>query len=220
MRIDLQKKAEKIRKDIIKLAPTPDNLGAVEILTALIGSIKHNPRKPDWQERDRVFVTNKIWLAWRTTLAHTGYFAKKQLLQNEEQEIHGELNIAVGSALAARMDGKPHRTYCVLADEDHNKGTTWEAILIAGAKKLNNITAIIDRNNIQTNGYTENILPLEPLRAKYEAFNWNVIEVDGHDVQHIIEAIQEAKTTVKPTAIIAHTTPGKGMKELENKWTQ
>ncbi|HLF55094.1 MAG TPA: transketolase [Candidatus Nanoarchaeia archaeon] len=217
--------ANAIRKDLIKALAkkesghTADSLSAVDILTALYFEVlKHNPRYPKWQNRDRVFTSNKHLLALHTTLAHSGYFAKKTL--DKEIGIEAKeagLSTAIGCALAAKMDNESHRTYCILSDEDHNQGHTWEAILFAAKHKLNNLTAIIDRNNTQPEGYTEEILPLEPLRAKYEAFNWHVIEIDGHNIKHIIEALNEAKTIQKPTAIIAQTIPGKGVSFIENK---
>lgn len=125
------------------------------------------------------------------------------------------LSIAAGSALAAKMDDQKHRVYAILGDGEHYQGAIWETILFAAKHKLNNLTVLIDRNNMTADGYVEEILPLENLRAKYEAFNWNVVEVDGHDISHIAEALKEQST--KPTAIICHTTPGKGVSFVENK---
>ncbi len=217
--------ANAIRQDIIKALAkaesgyTADSLGIVDILTALyFDALKHNPRYPKWENRDRVFTSNKHHLALHATLAHSGYFAKKTMLENRGVEAkEAGLSTAIGCALAAKMDNESYRTYCIMSDEDHNHGHTWEAILFAAKHKLSNLTVIVDRNNIQPEGYTEEILPLEPLRAKYEAFNWHVIEIDGHNIQHAIEAINEAKTMQKPTAIIAHTIPGKGISFIENK---
>ena len=108
-----------------------------------------------------------------------------------------------------------------MSDGEHDAGNTWESIMFAGKYKLHNLTGIIDRNNIQINGMTEDIMPLESLRAKYEAFNWHVLEVDGHNIEQFVDAIEEAKAIYeKPTVIIAHTIPGKGIKGLEfdYKW--
>lgn len=136
------------------------------------------------------------------------------------------LGQAAGYAYALRMDGpspagsgrlafRP-RVYCVMSDGEQDAGNTWESAMFIGKYKLNNLTAIIDRNNIQIDGMTENIMPLENLRAKYEAFNWHVLEVDGHNIEQFVDAVEEAKAIYeKPTVILAHTIPGKGIKATE-----
>lgn len=119
------------------------------------------------------------------------------------------------------MDSRKFRVYCLMSDGEQDAGNTWEAAMFAGNNKLSNLTAVIDRNNIQINGMTEQVMPLENLHAKYEAFNWHVIEVDGHNIERFCDAIDEAKAIYeKPTVIIAHTIPGKGVKEIEfdYKW--
>ena len=147
------------------------------------------------------------------------------------------LSQAAGIAYAFRMDdkmwdiGSPtsdvglpiskhgRRIYCVMSDGEQEEGSTWEAAMFIGKNKLSNLTAIIDRNNIQIGGMTEDIMPLEPLADKYRAFNWHVLEVDGHNITEFIQAIDEAKTIdEKPTLIIAHTIPGKGVPEIENDY--
>lgn len=222
--MDLKKKATIIRQDIIRMISragkghTAPNLGMADVFATLyFGELKHNPRQPKWDERDRIFAASQYAPAWRTTLAHAGYFAKKDLFQGSQHTVPGNLGIATGSALAAQIDGKKHQTYCILSDHDLHKGETWEALLLAGKHKLTNLTLIIDRSNMQSDGYIENVMPLEPLRSKLESFNWNVIEVDGHNYQHIKEAITEAKNSHKPTAILAHIIPGKGVNFIENK---
>ena len=115
---------------------------------------------------------------------------------------------------------KPH-VYCLMSDGELNEGNSWEAIMFAGKERLNNLTAIIDRNNIQIDGMTEDIMPLEPLADKWKAFNWHVVEIDGHNFNEIVDAVNQAKTIAeKPTVIIAHTIPGKGIPEIEGdyKW--
>jgi transketolase len=115
-----------------------------------------------------------------------------------------------------RLDGKKFRVYCFMSDGEQDAGNTWEAAMFAGANKLSNLTALIDRNNIQINGMTEDVMPLENLRAKYEAFGWHVLETDGHNINAIISAVEQAKAIYeKPTLILAHTIPGKGVKEIE-----
>ncbi len=222
--MDLPKKAAVIRQDVIRMlrragkGHTAPNLSMADVFTTLyFGTLKHNPRQPDWQERDRVFAASQYAPVWRTTLAHAGYFAKKDLFQGIQHTPAGNLGLAVGSALAAQMDGKKHHTYCILSDHDLHKGETWEALLIAGKHKLSNLALIIDRSNMQSDGYSENIMPLEPLRTKLEAFNWHTIEVDGHNHKHIAEAVSEAHPALKPTAILAHVIPGKGVRFIENK---
>ncbi|MEK6822966.1 MAG: transketolase, partial [Nanoarchaeota archaeon] len=129
------------------------------------------------------------------------------------------LSIAAGAALAARMNQQKHRIYALLSDGEHDEGQIWEAIMFAGKEKLHNLTAIVDRNNIQIDGFTEDVMPLEPFADKYRAFGWHVIEIDGHNMQQIIDACNEAKAVYeKPTVIIAHTIPGKGVSYMEQKF--
>ena len=170
-------------------------------------------------------------------MAHSGFFPVKELktlrkfgtrLQGhpERERLPGVettsgplgsgLGQAAGIAYGARMDGKKFRVYCAMSDAEHQCGNLWESAMFAGNNKLSNLTGIIDRNNIQINGMTENVMPLEPLKAKYEAFNWHVLEVDGHNIEEFVDAVEEAKAIYeKPTAIIAHTIPGKGIPEIE-----
>lgn len=243
--IDLEKKAEKIRETIIEMlvaagsGHTAGPLGMADIFTALYFHVlNHDPKKPDWDERDRLFLSNgHITPVRYSAMAHAGYFPLEEALtlrkfgsrlqgHPEREKLPGVestsgplgsgLSQASGYAYAARMDGKKFQVYCALSDGEHNEGNLWEAMLFAGKNKLSNLTAIIDRNNIQIDGNTEDIMPLEPLRDKYEAFNWHVLEVDGHNIPQFIAACDEAKAIYeKPTVIIAHTIPGKGVKEIE-----
>ncbi len=180
-------------------------------------------------------------------MAHAGYFPVQELqtlrkfgsrlqghphreympwLENSSGPLGSGLSQAVGMALADRMDKKDQGEkarfiYSFMSDGEHDEGNTWEAIMFAGKNKLRNLIAIVDRNNIQIDGYTENIMPLEPLADKWRAFNWHVIEVGGHDFRALNEAVQQAQAVYeKPTVIIAHTIPGKGVKEFERdyKW--
>jgi transketolase len=173
-------------------------------------------------------------------MAHAGYFSTEELstlrrfgsrLQGHPERTRlpglettsgplGEgLGQAAGIALGGSMDGKTFRTYCVMSDGEQECGGTWEAVMFAANKKLGNLTAIIDRNNIQIGGSTEKVMPLEPLREKYEAFGWHSILVDGHNIEMFIDAVDEAKTTAdKPTVIIASTIPGKGVPEIEGDY--
>src|SRR5574341_615032 len=221
--MDLKKTATAIRKDVIRMIAragkghTALNLGSADIFTALyFEALKHDPRNPKWG--DRVFSGSQYSPVWQTTLAHSGYFSVKYLFQEQKENEHQGLSTALGSALAAQMDNKKHHTYCILSDHELNKGETWEVLMLAGKHKLNNFTLIIDRSNIQQDGYLEEIMPVEPLRAKLEAFNWNVIEVDGHNYEHLTSALNEARNSSRPTIIIAHTIPGKGVSFIENKY--
>lgn len=241
----LEKKAEEIRETIIsmlveaKSGHTAGPLGLADIFTAFYFHIlKHDPHKPDWEERDRFLLSNGHCAPVRyAAMAHAGYFPIKECmtlrkfgsrLQGHPERTRlpglettsgplGEgLSQAAGMAYALRMDKKPNRVYVVMSDGEQEEGNTWEAAMFAGKYKLSNLTAVMDRNNIQIDGMTEDVMPLESLKAKYEAFNWHVIEVNGHDFAAFIAAVEEAKTIFeKPTLILAHTIPGKGVPEIE-----
>ena len=242
---DLELHAEKIRETIIEMlvaagsGHTAGPLGMADIFTALYFNVlSHDPKNPSWDERDRLFLSNGHIVPVRyAAMAHAGYFPVEECLtlrkfgsrlqgHPERERLPGVestsgplgsgLSQASGYAYAARMDGKKFQVYCAMSDGEHNEGNIWEAMLFAGKNKLSNVTAIIDRNNIQIDGNTEDIMPLEPLRDKYEAFNWHVLEIDGHNIPQFIAACDEAKAIYeKPTVIIAHTIPGKGIKEIE-----
>ncbi len=247
---DLELTANKIRQSIIEMlveagsGHTAGSLGMADIFTALYFHIlNHDPKNPDWPERDRLILSNgHICPVRYAAMAYAGYFPIEELktlrkfgsrLQGHPERnmlpgvetTSGPLGSALGEAAAiaygARMDGKKFRIYCAMSDAEHQSGNLWESAMFAGNNKLSNLTGIIDRNNIQISGFTENVMPLEPLRAKYEAFNWHVLEVDGHNIEEFVDAIEEAKTIFeKPTVIIAHTIPGKGVSEMEfdYKW--
>jgi len=218
-------------------------LGMADVFAALYFNIlNHDPKRPDWPKRDRVILSNgHICPILYATLAHAGYFPVEELktLRKLGSRLQGHphrgslpgvettsgplgsgLSQGIGIALAARMDGARHRTFVLMSDGgDFNEGNTHEALMLAGKLRLSNLTAIIDRNAIQIDGFTEDIMPLEPFRAKLEAHNWNVIEINGNDIAHVISAAAEARAIFeKPTAIIAHTTPGKGVDFMENKY--
>ncbi|OGM31137.1 transketolase [Candidatus Woesebacteria bacterium RIFCSPHIGHO2_01_FULL_44_10] len=247
---ELKEKANLIRLDIIKMLVEAGSghsagpLGMADIFTAFyFNLLKHDPKNPQWEERDRLILSNgHITPVRYVAMAHAGYFPISELktlrklgsrLQGhpERKRLPGVettsgplgsgLAQASGYAYAARMDGQKFRVYCICSDGEHDSGNHWEAVLFAGKNKLSNLTAIVDRNNIQIDGYTEEVMPLEPLRAKYEAFNWHVLHIDGHNLEEIIDAVNHAKAVFeKPTVIIAHTIPGKGVDYMENdpKW--
>ena len=218
---------------------TAGPLGMADIFTAMYFHVlNHDPKNPDMSERDRLILSNGHICPIRyVSMAMAGYFPIEELktlrkfgsrLQGHPERLRlpgvettsgplGQgLGQACGMAYGARMDGKKFRTYCVMSDGEHQSGVLYEAMMFAGKNKLSNLTGIIDRNNIQIDGMTEDIMPLESLRAKYEAFNWHVLEVDGHNIEAFVDAIEEAKAIFeKPTVIIAHTIPGKGIREIE-----
>jgi transketolase len=244
----LTQKAESIRTTVIEMlvsagsGHTAGPLGMADIFTALYFHIlKHDPAHPDVENRDRLVLSNgHICPVLYATLAHAGYFPVEECLtlrkfgsrlQGHPERLKlaglettsgplGEgLAQAAGMAYAFRMDGKKQRVYCLMSDGEQQEGNTWEAALFAGKNKLSNLTAILDRNNIQIDGMTEQVMPLEPLAEKYRAFNWHVIEVNGNDIPAFATAVEEAKAIYeKSTLIIAHTIPGKGIPEIEGDY--
>jgi len=248
---DLEIKANDIRQSIIEMLTlagsghTAGPLGMADIFTALyFHTLKHNPKKPAWKDRDRLVLSNgHIAPVLYATMAHAGYFPVDELktlrkfgsrlqghphreylpmLENSSGPLGSGLSQAVGMAIADRMDNgreTPRRIYCLMSDGEHDEGNTWEAVLLAGKEKLHNLVAVIDRNNIQIDGYTEDVMPLEPFANKYITFGWHVIEIDGHDMGEIIRAFEEARVVFeKPTVIVAHTIPGRGVAEFERKY--
>lgn len=217
-------------------------LGMADIFTALYFNIAHHdPQHHDLKDRDRIYLSNGHIVPIRyAAMAHAGFFPVEELmtLRKLNTRLQGHpglrelpalesaagplgqgLSIAIGAALAARLNGERHRVYCLLSDGEHDEGQIWEAAMFAGKEKLYNLTAIIDRNNIQIDGFTEDVMPLEPFADKYRAFGWHVIEIDGHNMQQIMDACEQAKAVYeKPTAIIAHTIPGKGVSYMEQKF--
>ncbi len=218
-------------------------LGMADVFTALFfgGVVSHKPHEPWWLGRDRVVVSNgHIVPVWYAALANAGYFPRSELttLRKFESRLQGHphrqsvpgiehsggplaqgISQAVGLAEAARLDKARWHTWCVMGDGEHDEGQVWEALMYAGKRKLSNLTVIVDRNTIQIDGFTEDVMPLEPFRQKYEAFNWHTLEVDGHNIDHIVDACHEAQSTLeKPTVIFAHTIPGKGVDFMEGKF--
>ncbi|MBI2039196.1 MAG: transketolase [Candidatus Niyogibacteria bacterium] len=245
---ELEEKANKIRESLIDELVTAGSghsagpLGMADIFTLLYFHVlAHDPKKPDWPERDRLVLSNgHICPIQYATMAHAGYFPVEELktlrkfgtrlqghphrgslpgIETTSGPLGSGLSQAVGMAIAALMDDRKNYIYCLMSDAEHQAGQTWEAAMLAGKHKLWNLIAIMDRNNIQIDGFTENVMPLEPLRAKYEAFNWRVIDADGHDFAEMHSAIEEAKAVYeKPTMILAHTIPGKGVSYMERKF--
>lgn len=244
----LEETANKIRESIIETLVEAGSghsagpLGMADVFTAFYFHIlNHDPKDPDWPERDRLILSNgHICPVRYAAMAHAGYFPIKELktLRKVNSRLQGHphrgalpgvettsgplgsgLSQAAGVALAAKLDNKKYRVYCFMSDGEQDAGNTWEAAMFIGKNRLSNLAALIDRNNIQIDGYTESIMPLEPLREKYEAFGWHVLEIDGHNFEEINDAVNEAKAIhQEPTVIIAHTIPGKGVSFMENEY--
>src|SRR3990167_7958936 len=243
---DLQNKANEIRQDIIKMlleagsGHSAGPLGMADVFTALyFGEVmSYDPKNPKWEKRDRLILSNgHICPVLYATLAHADFFPHEELMtlrklgsrlqghpergklpgvETTSGPLGSGLAQASGYAYASRMDNKRFRVYCICSDGEHDEGNHWEAVAFAGKNNLNNLTAIVDRNNIQIDGYTEDVMPLEPLKEKYKAFNWHVLHIDGHNIEEIIDAVNHAKAVYeRPTVIIAHTIPGKGVDFIE-----
>jgi transketolase len=258
----LENQANEIRESIIEMlleagsGHTAGPLGMADIFTAFFFHIlKHDPKNPAWEERDRLVLSNgHICPVLYATMAHSGYFSVDELktlrkfgtrlqghphrdflpaLETSSGPLGSGLSQAVGMALAIRMDEKKSLkaeknnsevtinskfVYCFLGDGELNEGQNWEAIMLGGKEKLGNLIAVVDRNNIQIDGYTEDVMPLESLYEKWSAFNWHVQEINGHNFEEIINAVEEAKEIQnRPSVLIAHTIPGKGVKEFQYK---
>lgn len=241
----LELRALTIREDIITMLEEAGSghsagpLGMADIYAALYFAVlNHDPKNPEWPDRDRLVLSCGHTTPVRyAAMAEAGYFERKELLTLRKlgTRLHGHphnlalpgletssgplgqgLSQAIGMALAAKMDDKRYRTFCITSDGEHQEGQIWEAVMFAGSKGVSGLVNIVDRNFIQIDGPTETIMPLEPFADKYRAFNWHVIEVDGHNIQQIIDACEEARAvTDRPTVIIAFTIPGKGVPFME-----
>lgn len=230
-----------------KSGHTAGPLGMTDIMTALYFEVlAHDPKNPSWEGRDRFILSNGHTApVLYATMAHAGYFPVDELitlrkfksrlqghphrewlsgLETSSGPLGSGLSQAVGMALADRIDngvGSAKQFYCFMGDGELNEGQVWEAMMQAGKERIQNLTIIIDRNNIQIDGFTENVMPLEPLAAKLESFGFHVQEIDGHNMEDILRAFGTAKAVFeKPSAIIAHTIPGKGVHNFERdfKW--
>src|SRR3990167_5764572 len=244
----IERKALAIRETIIEMLAvagsghTAGPLDMSDIFAALYFHVlKHDPKNPDWAERDRLFLSNgHICPVRYSAMAHAGYFPVEECMtlrkfgsrlqghperdmlpgvETTSGPLGSGISQAAGYAYAARMDNKKFRVFCAMSDGEQEEGNTWEAAMFAGKYRLSNLTAIMDRNNIQIDCNTEDVMPLEPLADKYRAFNWHVIEVDGHNIREFVDACEESKSIKeKPTLILAHTTPGKGVPSIENDY--
>ena len=244
----LELMANTIRKDLLlslveaKTGHSAGPLGMADIFTALYFNIlNHNPKNPQWEKRDRLILSNgHICPVLYAAMANAGYFPKKELLtlrklgtrlqghphrealpglETTSGPLGSGLSQAAGMAYALKIDKKPNVVFCLTSDGEHEEGNTWEAIMFAAKNKLNNLIVIIDRNYIQIDGDTEDIMPLDPLDKKYQSFNWNVITINGNNMKEVIATLQKSRHNKnKPLVIIANTTPGKGVSFMENDY--
>ncbi|MGH9047918.1 MAG: transketolase [Acidimicrobiales bacterium] len=218
-------------------------LGMADVFTALYFSVLDiDPADPWKRDRDRLVLSaGHICPVWYATLAERGYFPVEELLtlRKLDSRLQGHphahsapgietssgplgqgLSQAIGMALAATLDHETWRTHAVLSDGEHDEGQTWEAIMFAAKQRLSNLTVWVDRNNIQIDGFTEDVMPLEPLGTKYRAFGWHVIDIDGHNLGAIVDAAHFAEAVYeRPTVVICHTIPGKGVDFMEEDYT-
>lgn len=238
--------AKRLRRDIITMIGKAGSghpggsLSAVEILTALYFKVmKHKPQDPHWADRDR-FILSKGHAApaLYATLAECGYFPVEELLtlRQMDSRLQGHtdmtrtpgvemsagalgqgLSFAIGVALAGRLNTKDYRTYVLLGDGECDAGQVWEAAMSAAQFKVDNLAAIVDNNGLQLDGWTRDIMNLNPFPAKWQAFGWQVIEVDGHSIPQLLQAFDKAKKVKgQPVVILAHTIKGKGVSFMEN----
>ncbi len=242
---DLEKKAELARELVIKTlleagsGHSAGPLGMADIFTAFYFHIlKHDPKNPAWEDRDRLVLSNGHICPIRyVSMAQAGYFPIEELktLRKINSRLQGHphrtalpgvettsgplgegLGQAIGIALAAKLDKKSYYTYVITGDGELDEGNIWESVMFAGKNKINNLIMIVDRNNIQIDGFTEDVMPLEPLKDKFESFGWHTIEVDGHNIREFVDAVSQAHAIFeKPTVIIAHTIPGMGVDFME-----
>ncbi len=245
--VDFENKARHIRELILTSLTeagsghTGGSLDLVDIFTVLyFDHLRHRPKNPLWEDRDKVVLsighTAPVLYA---TLSAAGYFPEKEMmtLRKLGSRLQGHpsyefklpgletcsgslgqgLGVALGMAISAKMDGKPNRVFCIMGDGEQQEGSVWETAMAAAHHKADNLCAIIDRNRLQIDGGTEEVMGIDPLKDKWIAFGWHAIEIDGHDYSQIKMALEMAdKTEGKPTVIIADTVMGKGVKSIEN----
>jgi transketolase len=234
-----------LRRDVVEMTFAAGSghpggsLSEMEILAALYFRVmRHDPKNPSWPDRDR-FILSKghACPGLYAVLARCGYFPREELwtFRKIGSRIQGHahtmtpgvemnsgslgqgLSFAVGTALAARLDGKGYRVYALLGDGECDEGQVWEAAMSAAHYKLDNLTAFVDRNRIQNDRFTSQVMQLEPLGSKWRAFGWRVLEIDGHDLSQVLDAVGKAqRTRGRPSVIVARTVKGKGVSFMEN----
>jgi transketolase len=243
---DLKGIARKLRRHVISMISTAGSghpggsLSAADIVTALYFRVmRHDPANPHWPDRDR-FILSKghaapvlyaalaergyFPLEWLTTLRKTGTCLQGHTdsrltpgVDMSAGSLGQGLSVGIGMALAARLDKKDYRTYVLLGDGECQEGQVWEAAMFAPNYKLDNLTAIVDYNGLQLDGFTRQIMDLEPFIDKWRSFKWEVLQVDGHDIEQLVEALQKAaQVEGRPAVIVAHTVKGKGVSFMEN----
>lgn len=242
---ELENKAKQARKTIIDIickacsGHPGGSLSATDLVTALYFAVlRYDPRNPKWPDRDRFHLSKgHCCPLWYTVLAEAGYFPKEELkgLRKLGAMLQGHpdcrtpgvevasgslgqgLSVALGMSLAARLDRRDYRVYCLIGDGESQEGNIWEAAMAASHYKCDNLCAILDYNGFQIDGKINDVMNLEPVKDKWQAFGWHTIEIDGHNMKEILEAYAETKTIkLKPSIIIAHTTKGKGVSFMEN----
>jgi len=242
---ELEEKAKQIRRLIIQMLAKAGSghpggsLSATDVVTALYFSVlRHNPKKRNWPDRDRFHMSKgHCCPLWYAVLAESGYFPKEELwtLRQMGSILQGHpdrrtpgvdvasgslgqgLSVSLGMSLAAKIDKKDYRVYCLLGDGEIQEGNIWEAAMASAHYKCGNLCAILDYNGFQIDGKIKEIMSLEPITAKWQAFGWHTIEIDGHNMKQILSALDEAKANGdKPTIIVARTTKGKGVSFMEN----
>lgn len=244
----LEEMANNLRQDVIKFVSGAGSghiagpLDMADVFAAFYFHIlRHDPKNPGWAERDRLVLSNgHICPVQYAALARAGYFPHEELktlrqlgtrlqghphrnalpgVETTSGPLGSGISQSIGMALAAKLNSKKTRIYCLTSDGEHEEGNTWEAVMFAAKNRLNNLTVVVDRNNIQIDGFTEDIMPLDSLAKKYEAFNWHVVEINGHDFHQIIGAVAEAQAIYeRPTVIIAHNIAGKGVSFMERDY--
>ena len=247
---ELKATANKVRQSIIEMlveaksGHTAGSLGMADVFTYFyFHAMKHDPKNPKMEDRDRLILSNgHICPVIYSCMAHSGYMPVPELLtlrkfgsrlqghphrefmpwlENSSGPLGSGLSQSVGMAIADRIDKMDRFIYCFLGDGEINEGNHWQAMMLAGKLKLNKLVAVVDRNFIQIDGTTEDVMPLEPFADKWRSFNWHVVEADGHDFMSLNKALDEAHdVTDKPIVILARTIPSKGVKEWEGnyKW--
>lgn len=244
--MDLKKIANELREDVIlmladaKSGHPGGSLGTADIFTSLFFNkiLKYNPKRPKWEGRDYFVLSNgHIAPIYYATLAHAGFFPRKEIftlrklgsklqghphrealpgLETSSGPLGSGISQAAGMALGLKLDGKKNRVICMTSDGEHDEGNTWEGVMFAAKYKLNNLTVIIDKNDIQLSGDTEDIMPIHNLKKIYEGFGWDVIQINGHNFKQIKRALTRKQK--RPLAVIAETIPGKGVSFMEKKW--
>ncbi len=240
--------ANAIRQDVVRMLVSArsghpaGSLGMADVFAVLyLKVMRHDPKNPAWDGRDRLVLSNgHICPVLYASLAEAGYFPKERLLslralgsalqghphrgslpgiENSSGPLGQGVSMAVGMAIAGKREKRDWRVYCLMGDGEMNEGQVWEALMLASKEKLDNLVAVIDRNNIQIDGTSDDVLPLEPLQEKLEAFGWNVIVADGNNMNALLHAFGLASSCEgKPSVIIAKTIPGKGVSFMEGKF--